>query len=64
MLTIVPALLDGLQVQNVDSMAGTAKGIIKAIQARAVMNKFILGIVVLLLLAIDIALLYLYVKKK
>ena len=51
------------QVQNVDTLAGTAKGIIKSIQARAIMNKCVLGIIVILLLGIDGALLYLYVKK-
>ena len=51
------------QVKDVDTLAGQAKGIIKSIQARAVMNKCILGMIVFLLLGIDGVLLYLYVKK-
>jgi hypothetical protein len=53
-----------LQVQNVDSLAGTAKGIIKSIQARAIVNKVILGTIVFLLVGIDVTLLYFLIKKK
>jgi hypothetical protein len=53
-----------VQVQNVDTLAGTAKGIIKSIQARAIVNKAILGTIVFLLVAIDVTLLYFLIKKK
>jgi hypothetical protein len=52
-----------LQVQDVNTLAGTAKSIIKTIQRRAVTNKLILGFIIFLLLAINIALLYLVVRK-
>lgn len=53
-----------VQVQDVSTMADTAKGILRTIQARAVTNKIVLGIIIFLLLAIDIVLIYIFYIRK